>query len=435
MHGRATLALSLGALLCATAARGNGRFPAASHVALGQGPSARVIVLRATFGLLLSDDDGARFRWVCEERAVWPVVPEDGYDPPVELHRDGTTLVGSPRGLNALRGACELAPSLTLRGREVIDLAADGPRATVFALTRDPSGVRVMRSDDGGGSFVRAGDALSDAAPTTLDAAPSNPARLYVAGRFRETDRARFDRSDDGGRTWTTSSPALADLTELWLSGVSPADPDTVFVRAPRGLGTALLRSRDAGRSFTEVAATTGPMLGFALSDDGATVWYGSATGGLWRSLDGGGRFERVSPTPVLCLRAQGPWLYVCSEWATAGWALARSMDQGRTLTPLLRFSELTGPAPCPPSEAQSACEDRWISLAPQLSPARVDAGAPPPDPGPLPPRAGPSRGCASAPAGARRPWLTLPALLALLVRARRRGGSGHARASRIPRG
>ncbi|MFO0628469.1 MAG: sialidase family protein [Polyangiales bacterium] len=434
MNRLTSLVTSLALLLGASAARGNGRFPAASHVVLGEGPSARVIVLRATFGLLLSDDDGATFRWVCEERAVWPVVPETGYDPPVEVHRDGATLVGSPRGLNRLPTACALESSLTLRGREVVDLATDRTRATVFALTRDASGDRVMRSDDGGASFARVGDARPDADLTTLDVAPSNPDRLYAAGRFRDSARARFDRSDDGGRSWTTSAPAPDGLSELWLSGVSRTDPDTVFVRAPRGLGTALLRSRDGGRSFTEVAATEGPMLGFALADDGTTVWYGSATGGLWRSLDGGARFERIADTPVLCLRAQGPWLYVCSAWATVGWALARSADQGRTLVPILDFSALTGPAACPPSEPQTACEDRWRSLAPQLASVTADAGVRALDAGhavPRPPT--PSGGCACAPAAGAR--VSALAVLALLVTRRRRPRSCHPRASRFARG
>lgn len=407
--------MTLSLLLSASPARANGRFPAASHVLIGQGPSSRAISLRTTFGLLLSDDDGASFEWVCEERALWPVVPETGYDPPVELHRDGTTLVGSPRGLNRLRGACGLASSLALRGREVIDLATDGARATVFALTRDPGGgARVMRSDDAGVSFARTGDALRDAELTTLDVAPSLATRLYAAGRSADGTRPRFERSEDGGRSWTAATSLPSTLTELWVSGVSPADPDTVYVRAPRGLGTALLRSRDAGQSFTEVAATAGPMLGFAISDDGATVWYGGATDGLWRSTDGGARFERLSMTPVLCLRARGTALYACSDGPSVGWALARSIDQGRTFVPLLRFDAITGPARCPPTEAQSACEDRWTSLAPQLSQGRMDAGRA------VTPPAGTTEGCgcgASAGGASGATW----ALLALLGVVRRR--------------
>lgn len=124
------------------------------------------------------------------------------------------------------------------------------------------------------------------------------------------------------------------------MSGVDPRDPDTLFVRAPRGLDTELRRSRDGGRTFQRVLTLPEPMLGFALSDDGSTVWVGSASGGLLRADDGDDTFRLVHRLPVLCLRQHAGALYACSEWAAQGFMLGRSRDRGDTFEPVLRMND-----------------------------------------------------------------------------------------------
>lgn len=351
------------ALLTPRAARANGRFPAASHVVLGRGAAERMIVLRTTFGLVVSEDLGETFHWICEEMTVWPNVLPQTYDPPVELHRERAILIGNESGMNRMRNVCKVDPVPSARGRGIIDLASDGEASALFAIEATPGGVNhVLRSTDGGLTFSALGAGVSGVLFTTLDVAPSRRARVYAAGRAEQDQSVRFYRSDDEGMTLERVETDFFGAQELWVSGVSPADPDTVFVRAVRGLGTMLLRSTDGGRHFSRIAESSGAMLGFAVSDDGRTVWYG-AREGLWRSADGGDHFDRVSTTPVLCLRARGDALYVCSDWLTQGWALGRSMDQGSSIVPLVGFEDLDGPFACSENEPHTVCVDRWPSL------------------------------------------------------------------------
>lgn len=94
-----------------------------------------------------------------------------------------------------------------------------------------------------------------------------------------------------------------ADLGDgAFIAGVDPTDAEVVYVRTTLALGSALLRSGDGGARFETAARTADEMLGFALSDDGRTVWYGSNAGGLFRSDDRGRSFERVDGLPVSCL-------------------------------------------------------------------------------------------------------------------------------------
>jgi hypothetical protein len=164
-------------------------------------------------------------------------------------------------------------------------------------------------------------------------------------------------------------------VEEVYVSGVDPTDPQTVYFRANEGAGSALYRSTDGGEHVTRLAITAGPMYGFALSDDGRRVWYGSLEDGLYRSDDRGEGFGRVNALEVLCLRFHAGQLYACSNWLT-GFALGRSGDEGRSFTSLLRFEDLDGPLDCrDPSMGQRYCVERWDSLQTTLATVPRDAG------------------------------------------------------------
>lgn len=68
MHLRVTLVAALAAsfLRLSPDARANGRFPEANHVFVSATDPQRVL-LRVTFGLLVSIDGGKRWGWVCEQ--------------------------------------------------------------------------------------------------------------------------------------------------------------------------------------------------------------------------------------------------------------------------------------------------------------------------------------------------------------------------------
>ncbi|MFO0630960.1 MAG: sialidase family protein [Polyangiales bacterium] len=127
-----------------------------------------------------------------------------------------------------------------------------------------------------------------------------------------------------------------------------------------------LLRSDDGGARFTEVLRTQGRMLGFAVRDDGRVLWAGGPDDAdrLLRSDDRGATWRRVGDARVQGLRWHAGALYVAADNLRDGYALGRSVDGGETVTPMLRFEDLTGPAECARGTAgRDLCAARWPVL------------------------------------------------------------------------
>jgi hypothetical protein len=360
-------------------------------VVLGAGNGT--IALGTTFGVLVSDDGGAHFGWLCEG-----LLGTGGgrYDPLLALDRASRVHVGVPDGLlRVAADRCSVAADATLASRFVSDVDATADGGSLMAVTTSgPAGAAqsgVFRSDDGGQSYR----ALAVAAPgtylQTVEMARSDSSRVYLTAAVTAPFHGAFLRSDDGGATLRElpfgAGPAVS---AAFIAGVDPTDPDTVYVRVvlggtggdagPPQPGTALLQTTDGGQSFREIGRTQGAMLGFALSDDGRTVWFGGAEprDGLSRSEDRGMTFARVSDVPVGCLRQREGVLFVCSDETTTGYALGRSTDGGNTFAGVLRLSALQGPVACPADAPETlACGPEWPAvrmLLSQLAPR--DAGA-----------------------------------------------------------
>jgi MYXO-CTERM domain-containing protein len=364
-----TLGLLIGVALLAPrrAAYANGRFPAAQHVVIGPGASSDVIALRVTFGLILSTDGGRTFRWMCEEGLYVPFVPRLEFDPPIELSARRAVVFGYEIGIRYLTDTCKAEDVREVRSRSFSDLTSD-PTGRILYAVEDTEGMpgAVYRGDGDNDTptFARQGSGVRGVRFDTIEVAPSNPMRLYLSARSIPDELPSLYRSDDGGVT-LTPLPRMGELADsLWVSGVDPRDPDTLYVRAARGLDTELRRSRDGGRTFQRVLTLPEPMLGFALSDDGRTVWVGSASGGLLRSEDGGDTFRVVHRLPIMCLRQHAGALYACSEWTLQGFILGRSRDRGDTFEPVLQVTDearFLGPGTCAsPSEGAMICAERW---------------------------------------------------------------------------
>lgn len=374
----APIALAL-AFAAAREARGNGRFPAAQMVQVGPGADATTVVVRTTFGLLRSNDGGARWSWHCED--MFGYGGQSNWDPPFAITRgdDGIALmVGLPAGLARALDHCANTRNADVGMTFTADVTstADG-RSLYWVGANGVDANRVFFSSDGGRTFSPRGTAPDGVLILTVEAAPTDPERVYFTGiTTTATPVDYFFRSDDGGRTLRRIDLDLRGARTAWISAVDPTDRDTVYVRAVvddpdagdpiLGSPTVLLRTRDGGASFDEVTRTRGPMLGFALSGDGRTVWTGGPheDDRLRRSVDGG-PFERVSSAQSLCLRWHAGALYVCGNHLSEGYSLARSTDDGRTLTPLLRFSELSAPSGCARgTPGADLCAPRWPIVA-----------------------------------------------------------------------
>jgi MYXO-CTERM domain-containing protein len=379
--GRAA-ALCAAATLTVTGAAANGRYPASTQIAFSTDVAdPDLVVVRATYGLLVSRDDGSSWRWLCESALGVPTVSVE--DPSVALAGSDALVVGLVEGLEVSQDAsggvagalgCNFACiGGPLASQSIVDLAG-APRApdTVLALSSsyvfDDAGAasldtRVWETSDDGVHWTQRGGALDPTVTvTTLDVAASDPARLYVSGTrgFGAARTASLFVSTDGGETWTERPVPFDPTTEvsIFIGGVDPNVADTVYVRSS---GVSRLRvTRDAGRSFQVPLTLTGQMLGFAIAPDGSKVYAGSvedgilvgATAGTGTGEDGGDgnfAFRKVSSIHVQCLATRGTELWACSD-ASSGFAVGVSTNDGSQFAPRLQLDGLASPIACAPN-------------------------------------------------------------------------------------
>ena len=167
---------------------------------------------------------------------------------------------------------------------------------TIFASTANGG---VWRSKDGGTTFQRTSDGLTDLRVARVAASPAFAAdRLAIA-----VTHSGVFRSLDGGERW---APANDGLTDPALNAVAfgPAPPSddpgrpsdgrapTVFVA-----GKVLQRSDDGGASWTPLHTFESPVASLAVSpafreDATLAVAFGRYGGGVQVSRDGGGRWS-----------------------------------------------------------------------------------------------------------------------------------------------
>ncbi len=387
-------ALALALVTLAPAALANGRFPTAQMVQLSTGAHPARIVLRTTFGVLLGEDDGRRWSWMCED--AFNYGRPDVWDPPVAMGSPGADgvplLLGIPTGLRRTVDNCQPTIVSEVGTDYTADISATEDGRTVhwvgsFQEAGSTSLVnRVRASSDGGRTFRTVYEGARGVLFLTMEAAPSDPQRVYLTAHGESPSRDLLYRSDDGAATLREMTLDLQGGTEGWISGIDPSNRDVLYVRSfaddPRERepgATRLLRSTDGGMTFTEVVRTQGVMRGFAVSGDGRTIWVGGPEDGLLRS-EAGGAFERVSGVQVQCLRWHAGALYVCGNHVIDGFNLARSEDGGRTMVPLVDFRTLSAPTGCATgTPVREMCLPTWTTVRSGfgvLPDAGVDAGS-----------------------------------------------------------
>ena len=168
------------------------------------------------------------------------------------------------------------------------------------------------------------GGAINDVA---ID--PTNSAVIYAGG-------SALSKSTDGGATWVRLSQ---DFGRFPITDVTfdPANAARLYVVSPGG---GVFRSVNGGMSFIRLSAlptdanADGPA-GFAISADGKTLYYTTLSGQFFRSTDSGATFTQPSVTPAVVQRlvvdpANGAVLY-----GAVGQNLIRSADGGDTWTSL----------------------------------------------------------------------------------------------------
>ena len=384
----AALALSSGP------AHANGRFPSAGHVEVDPADPAHV-VLRATYGLVVSTDGGERWSWVCEEAMSFAGI----WDPPIGITAGGALLVGLPDGLTvSTPDGCSFSRAGALEGRLVADLAVDKKNpARAVVLTSSPQGAgfdtRLFVTEDGGASFIDVEAVFPDnLRGLTVDLTP-DPAIVYVSGVLGGAmPMGVVLRSADGGKTHAIEPlPGSDDTHGPFIGAVDPANPDKLYVRLEGAPGR-LFASADGAKSWEEIFVGEGALLGFSLSPEGNALVVGGEKDGIWRSPTATWAFEQVSRLHTRCLRWADAGVYACTEEALDGFSVGLSVTAGSTFGVASRLADLCGPLACPAgSSVNLQCEPRWPIVRTTLNAVSCDGaggggpadGGPPPGDGP----------------------------------------------------
>lgn len=428
----AAIALAMFSPMVASA---NGRAPATNGVLFREGDASSLYV-RSTFGLLVSQDDGCTFRWICEQNIGYGGT----FDPQYRVAADGTIFATTFTGLRVSRdGGCtfttataEQAVGSPGRIAEIWVNAIDlGPLDEVWVGTADSGTTNaIYRSMDGGRTFEARGSVPPMALWRSIRVAPSDGMRIYAAGlEVAGSPIGHFYRSTDAGATWMPSALAgvmVGPSPALEVVGVDRTDADIVYLISAEsnsnGEGDRLYRSSNGGATLTEVLATTSPVVDVFVRD--ATVMVATKTG-LFRSTDRGLTFRApTTPLAFQCLgqRDDGRFYACGANWMPDFKAIGRSTD-GDSWDKVFRFVELEGPVQCPAGTPQAeTCGPMWPALQQQFGTTGPTCGKTPDGPTPDATEA-PSGGCCDTRRNASGAmWLS--GLVAVVLWRRRRGRS-----------
>jgi MYXO-CTERM domain-containing protein len=409
------------AVAVSSPARANGRFPFSNQFAFSR-HDPNLVVLRTTYGILPSHDNGATWGYICEGALGLGSTTTE--DPAIGLTDSDALVVGLSAGLNVSNDVgcnwtCQGGP---LAGQPIADIAVrpDDP-SHVVAITRtylprdggqDNILSQTYETSDNGATWSALGTPLpSDVTVETLDVAGSDPARLYATGTrgIGSLKTAWLFVSKDRGATWAeTQLPAeIFDATQedsLFIGAVDPMNADRLYLRSSGlvtgGLSRLTLATLGAdgtptfaGAHTFEVDAgkgSTGQMLGLALSEDGSKIYIGSEGDGLWVASTTDLAFQKKSSIIVQCLATRGNELWACSA-AVSGFIAGVSVDDGATFTAKLPLvGALSGPiacasnpqgAACRATDNSSSCGQEYSDFCAVNGCGSPDAGMPPPPP------------------------------------------------------
>src|SRR5437868_6571017 len=220
----AALATAMAALVAATSASANGRFPRAEH--LNEHPSdPNTLYLAATYGLQVTRDRGCNWYHVCETAFSYQM--QYTGDPILTLASDGALVVGTQSNVTlSADQACDWTQVLTSPASPKVSyfdftVATTGSKSLLLvATTFQPTGPvnQLQESTDNGKTWKTIGAPLPAAVVNTIDIDPTNAMHIFATGLTvgDETPNSGvFMSSMDHGATWT-NHPILN--TFAWAS-------------------------------------------------------------------------------------------------------------------------------------------------------------------------------------------------------------------------
>lgn len=371
----------------------NGRPPQTSTITFRPGAENEILA-GMSFGLLVSKDGGATWRWFCED-----ALPYGGmYDPDYTIMTSGTYFATTFDGLKVNRDGCQfeltpLAPPAP--DIKFFSVTARGPDNTFYAAAADPKDGQIYKSTDDGLSFTplsspgNLGDWWQ-----SLEVAPTDPMRLYLTGFRFVTDPEGGSKkelilftSDNGGSTWTplplTDFQAMKNST-LEIAGVSKTDPLHVFARVTledNAISDGIYESINGGQSWTKVLSKMGS-IALVVRANGDVI-AGTQTQGSFLRANGSMTWTELAGAPhINCLvenTAGEVWActqnYGNPQVEMDGYGIMKTTDL-TTWTPVLRYQDIYEPVACPETTLQYMKCDRpasttgplgWCGLCEQL--------------------------------------------------------------------
>jgi len=391
-------------------ARADGAFPDSIGILL---PSDQLnkIIAATNFGLLVSDDNGASWAWVCEEAiGLNAFIYQQGAAP-----NDLLLAVT----LDGLKYSSDFGCTWNRSGGTVSSVyvydAFPDPVAALHAYAL------VRRSLPDGGVYEQLHDSL-DGDQTfglPLFTSPPGPQNHYLSGVENARSRAQrlyltaydrtpvhpyLHRSDDDGGTWQQADLAPAPGSALQgytvlLIAVDPVNENRIYLRLIDSVtGHERLGIYDDSSATVRVTLDlTYRMNAFLRRSDGALI-VATSDGQAFISTDQGATFTSLANPPhIRALGERAGIIYAVTDNFLDGYAVARSMDQGVTWQALVRYEQLTGPKHC--GNLEAICAVPWQTLQATLRGA-LDGGNP--DAGPPPTN---HSGCTQSPSNEGLPW------------------------------
>ena len=382
VHVPKLLRLTL-ALLClgsafAQSVHAHGPFPKTRRIVFH--PSdPNVVLIEATYGLLVTQDAGAHWDWLCYEAAGFKQEDVLTANPVTTLTADGALLLASRRGLVRSADGCGfVTPSDALDGAFVVDLERDTSDANAaFVLTANANADNgIFESSSDGVEWAALGDPVARTLFESMGTAKSDAQRLYLTSTdpisgTNPTYATNFYASGDRGATW--AAQALADADEdaiVLVLAVKPTDPDVVLLVDQfrfDGKVRRILRSTNGGDTWEEIDTLNDKRITAATwSDDGETLWIGGSSGaGLWKSGDDGDALTQVNTdVEIGCLNFHQGELWACTNEFTDGFSIGRSDDDGETFTAFYDHGGIRGLLECEEdSQVEQLCRVQLLDL------------------------------------------------------------------------
>jgi hypothetical protein len=426
----AAVAAVLVSLMVTPVAHANGAFPDEFSVHF-PAPFPHRMYIGANFGLIVSEDDGATWRYACEpwitamSNAALSGTNVSFY----QVTADGAVIAQAVEVTRSGDDACTWPPAAgDVVGQVVTDLFPDPNDPTfVVAIVAISSGSYLIASHDGGQTFVGPPLYTTGNLLTAIEISRSSPGTMYATSIALQGTGSSLLKSTNSGATWTSVSIPTDSATQPLILAIDPVDSDTVYLRVVGAITDSIVVTTNGGQSFQSLITINDQFSSFLRATDG-TLYAGTLDGSLYVLPPGATTFASHSGPHFRCLgqRPGESRIFACGDMSRDGFSLGYSDDDGGTFTRMMNFTDIQGPLTCSP--VATNCVAHWMRIQEVLGiydggPVAPDAGPGPPDAGPGGTDAGPvnkSSSCATSPDGPG--WLVVAFALALACALRLRG-------------